>query len=136
VVAAGVFVSEREKEQLVLRRISRRFLWFLFILLVINFLDRSNIGFAALTMNRDLGLSASVFGIAVSVFSVGYMLFEIPSNLMFARVGARTWLSRIVVTWGLLACGCALVAGAASSSRCACSWALPRQASCRASCST
>ena len=113
-VAAGVFVSEREKEQQVLRRISRRFLWFLFILLVINFLDRSNIGFAALTMNRDLGLSASVFGIAVSVFSVGYMLFEIPSNLILARVGARTWLSRIVITWGLLACGCALVTSAAS----------------------
>jgi ACS family 4-hydroxyphenylacetate permease-like MFS transporter len=111
---ADVFVSEREKEERVLRRISRRFLWFLFILLVINFLDRSNIGFAALTMNRDLGLSASVFGIAVSVFSVGYMLFEIPSNLILARVGARTWLSRIVVTWGLLACGCALVAGATS----------------------
>ena len=111
---ADVFVSEREKEERVLRRISRRFLWFLFILLVINFLDRSNIGFAALTMNRDLGLSASAFGIAVSVFSVGYMLFEIPSNLILARVGARTWLSRIVVTWGLLACGCALVAGAAS----------------------
>jgi MFS transporter, ACS family, 4-hydroxyphenylacetate permease len=112
--AAGVFASEREKEEWVLRRISRRFLWFLFILLVINFLDRTNIGFAALTMNRDLGLSASVFGIAVSVFSVGYMLFEIPSNLILARVGARTWLSRIVFTWGLLACGCALVAGATS----------------------
>jgi MFS family permease len=112
--AAGVFASEREKEEWVLRRISRRFLWFLFILLVINFLDRTNIGFAALTMNRDLGLSASVFGIAVSVFSVGYMLFEIPSNLILARVGARTCLSRIVVTWGLLACGCALVAGATS----------------------
>jgi ACS family 4-hydroxyphenylacetate permease-like MFS transporter len=113
-VPAGVFVSEPAKEEQVLRRISRRFLWFLFILLVINFLDRSNIGFAALTMNRDLGLSASVFGIAVSVFSVGYMLFEIPSNLILARVGARTWLSRIVITWGVLACGCALVAGATS----------------------
>jgi ACS family 4-hydroxyphenylacetate permease-like MFS transporter len=112
--AAGVFASEREKEEWVLRRISRRFLWFLFILRVINFLDRTNIGFAALTMNRDLGLSASVFGIAVSVFSVGYMLFEIPSDLILARVGARTWLSRIVFTWGLLACGCALVVGATS----------------------
>jgi ACS family 4-hydroxyphenylacetate permease-like MFS transporter len=112
--AAGVFVSDSEKEARVLKRISRRFLWFLFILLVINFLDRSNIGFAALTMNRDLGLTASVFGIAVSVFSAGYMLFEIPSNLALARVGARKWLSRIVITWGLLACGCALVAGAAS----------------------
>lgn len=112
--AADVFVSNRDDEARVLRRISRRFLWFLFILLIINFLDRSNIGFAALTMNRDLGLTASVFGIAVSVFSAGYMLFEIPSNLMLARVGARTWLSRIVVTWGFLACACALVGGAAS----------------------
>src|SRR5689334_12684571 len=112
--APDVSLSEREKEERVLRRISRRFLWFLFVLLVINFLDRSNIGFAALTMNRDLGLSASVFGIAVSVFSVGYMLFEIPSNLILARVGARARLSRIVVTWGLLACGCALVTGATS----------------------
>jgi ACS family 4-hydroxyphenylacetate permease-like MFS transporter len=114
VAAADILVSEREKEQRVLRRISRRFLWFLFILLVINFLDRANIGFAALTMNRDLELSASMFGIAVSMFSVGYMLFEIPSNLILARVGARAWLPRIVVTWGLLACGCALAAGATS----------------------
>jgi ACS family 4-hydroxyphenylacetate permease-like MFS transporter len=111
--AADVFVSSRAGEERVLKRISRRFLWFLFILLIINFLDRSNIGFAALTMNRDLGLTASMFGIAVSVFSAGYMLFEIPSNLMLARVGARTWLSRIVVTWGLLACACALVGSAA-----------------------
>jgi hypothetical protein len=81
-MAAGVFVSEREREKQVLRRISRRFLWFLFILLVINFLDRSNIGFAALTMNRDLGL----FGIAVPVFSVRYMLFEIPSPAIRAAL--------------------------------------------------
>src|SRR6516164_7130323 len=106
--AADILVAESEREQHVLRRISRRFLWLLFILVVINFLDRTNIGFAALTMNRDLGLSASTFGIAVSVFSVGYMLFEIPSNLILARVGARRWLSRIAITWGLLACGCAL----------------------------
>jgi MFS transporter, ACS family, 4-hydroxyphenylacetate permease len=102
------------EEERVLRRISRRFLWLLFILVVINFLDRTNIGFAALTMNRELGLSASTFGIAVSVFSVGYMLFEIPSNLILARVGARRWLSRIAITWGLLACGCAFVSGATS----------------------
>jgi MFS transporter, ACS family, 4-hydroxyphenylacetate permease len=112
--AADVLVSDSEREARVLKRISRRFLWFLFLLLIINFLDRSNIGFAALTMNRDLALTASIFGIAVSVFSAGYMLFEIPSNLALARVGARKWLARIVVTWGLLACGCAFVAGAAS----------------------
>jgi len=134
--AADILVAEREREQHVLRRIARRFLWFLFILLVINFLDRTNIGFAALTMNRDLGLSASVFGIAVSVFSAGYMLFEIPSNLILARVGARTGCrgsSSLGVFW---------LARARSprepraSSRCARSWALPRRASCQGSCST
>jgi len=105
---------DRDEEARVLRKVSRRFLWFLFILLIINFVDRTNIGFAALTMNRDLHLTASVFGLAVSVFSVGYMLCEIPSNLMLARFGARTWLARIVVTWGIIACACALVEGAAS----------------------
>ena len=99
--AADVFVSDSETEARVLKRISRRFLWFLFLLLIINFLDRSNIGFAALTMNRDLALTASIFGIAVAVFSAGYMLFEIPSNLALARVGARKWLSSIATLAGL-----------------------------------
>ena len=111
---AAFFASQQDREEKVFRRVSRRFLWLLFILVVINFMDRTNIGFAALTMNKDLALSASVFGLAVSVFSAGYMLFEIPSNLIMARAGARKWLSRIVITWGLLASACALVTGASS----------------------
>jgi len=73
------------------RKIFRRLIFFLFILLVVSFVDRVNIGFAALTMNKDLGLSAAAFGMSVTVFYVAYALFEIPSNLMLAKVGARLY---------------------------------------------
>ena len=64
-------------------------------------MDRINIAFAALTMNKDLGLSAAAFGMSVTVFYAAYALFEIPSNLMLAKVGARLWIARIMITWGL-----------------------------------
>jgi MFS transporter, ACS family, 4-hydroxyphenylacetate permease len=98
-------------EDAVLRRVSHRFLWFLLLCYMINFVDRSNIGFAALTMNKDLGLSATAFGLAGSALSFAYLLFEIPSNLILERVGARKWLARIMVTWGLAAAGCMFVTG-------------------------
>src|SRR5665213_2877083 len=81
-------VGDETKLQLVLRKVSRRFVWFLFLLFVINFIDRGNIGIAALTMNRDLGISHSVFGLSLTIFAIGYAICEIPSNLMLARVGA------------------------------------------------
>ena len=71
------------------------------MLLVVSFMDRINIAFAALTMNKDLGLSAAAFGVSVTVFYAAYTLFEIPSNLMLARLGARLWIARIMITWGL-----------------------------------
>jgi ACS family 4-hydroxyphenylacetate permease-like MFS transporter len=71
------------------------------ICLMINFVDRTNIGFAALTMNKDLGLTATTFGLAGTALSVAYLLFEIPSNLILERVGARKWLARIMITWGI-----------------------------------
>ena len=83
------------------RKVFRRLIWFLFILLVVSFMDRINIAFAALTMNKDLGLSAAAFGASFTVFYATYALFEIPSNLMLARVGARLWIARIMITWGL-----------------------------------
>lgn len=89
------------EEARVLSKVSWRLLWFLLLLFMINFIDRTNIGFAALTMNRDLHISASEFGLSVTAFAVVYLLFEIPSNLIMARVGARTWLARIAVTWGI-----------------------------------
>jgi ACS family 4-hydroxyphenylacetate permease-like MFS transporter len=82
--------------------IFRRIMWLLVLLSVAMSLDRTNIGFAALQMNKDLGLNGSQFGFAISIFSIGYIISEIPSNMMFAKFGARIWLPRIVFTWGLV----------------------------------
>ena len=83
------------------RKVFRRIIWFLFILLVVSFMDRINIAFAALTMNKDLGLNAAAYGMSLTVFYIAYTLFEIPSNLILAKVGARLWMARIMITWGL-----------------------------------
>lgn len=85
------------------RRVSVRLLPFLFVLYVFNFLDRSNVAIAGLQMNRDLHFSASAFGLGAGVFFLGYSLFEVPSNLLLVRVGARRWIARIMITWGLIA---------------------------------
>jgi ACS family 4-hydroxyphenylacetate permease-like MFS transporter len=74
-------------------------------------IDRINVGFAALTMNKDLGLSSTAFGLATALYSAGYILAEIPSNVMMAKFGARIWLSRIMITWGLAAAATALAVG-------------------------
>lgn len=102
------------EESRVLSRVSWRLLWLLLLLFMINFVDRTNIGFAALTMNRDLHISASTFGLSVTAFAVVYLLFEIPSNLVLARVGARKWLARIAVTWGIASVCCMFVVGGKS----------------------
>jgi MFS transporter, ACS family, tartrate transporter len=86
-----------------IRKLQRRILPFVFLLYVVSFLDRINIGFAALTMNRDLAITAQQFGLLAGIFFIGYFLFEIPSNLLLHKFGARVWLTRIIVTWGLLA---------------------------------
>jgi MFS transporter, ACS family, tartrate transporter len=85
--------------------VNRRVLPFLFLLYIFNFLDRSNVGFAALQMNRDLGFSAAAFGLGAGIFFIGYSLFEVPSNLALVRVGARLWIARIMITWGVIAVG-------------------------------
>src|ERR1700737_1808263 len=76
-----------------------------------NYLDRPSLGFAALTMNQELGLSAGQFGLAAGIFFVGYSTFEIPSNLMLYRFGARRWLARIMISWGLVSAAAAFVGG-------------------------
>src|SRR6476646_2644209 len=95
----------------VFRKVFRRLIWFLFILMVVSFMDRINIAFAGLTMNKDLGLNAAMFGMSVSIFYIGYCLFEIPSNLLLARFGARLWIARIMITWGLASAATALAVG-------------------------
>ena len=85
-----------------LRKITWRVIPFLFVLYVVAWLDRVNVGFAALQMNAGLKFSEAVFGFGSGIFFIGYCLFEVPSNLMLARVGARLWISRIMITWGLI----------------------------------
>jgi ACS family tartrate transporter-like MFS transporter len=86
-----------------IRRVSLRLLPFLFLLFVCNYVDRTNVAIAALQMNRDLRFSASAYGFGTGIFFLGYALFEVPSNLSLARVGARRWIARIMISWGLVA---------------------------------
>lgn len=97
-----------------IKKVSRRLIWFLVILYVFSYLDRINIGFASLSMNRALGLTATQFGMANTIFYLGYILCEIPSNLMLARYGARIWLPRILITWGIASAATMFAASAGS----------------------
>ncbi|GAB3626896.1 Putative tartrate transporter [Pandoraea terrae] len=90
-----------EHETLTMRKVYRRLVPFLFLLLVINYLDRVNIGFAALRMNQELGLSSTAFGFGAGVFFVGYALFEVPGNAVLSRIGARRWIGIILIGWGV-----------------------------------
>jgi D-galactonate transporter len=92
----------------------RRLIPFLFLLYVFSYLDRVNVGFASLQMNAELGLSASTYGLGFGVFFLSYLLLEVPSNMILARVGARLWIARIMVTWGIVSVGMMFVRGAAS----------------------
>lgn len=90
-------------ERATMRKVTWRIIPLLFVLYIFNFLDRSNVGLAALQMNRDLGFSSAAFGLGAGVFFLGYAFFEIPSNLALVRFGARRWIARIAISWGLLA---------------------------------
>ena len=94
-----------------MRKVRRRLLPFLFLLYVVCFLDRVNVGFAALQMNQALGLTAAMYGLGAGILFVGYALFEVPSNIILARVGARRWIARIAITWGLLSAATMFVTG-------------------------
>ncbi len=88
---------------------TRRLIPLMMVLYIVSFLDRVNVGFAALTMNADLGFSPEIFGWGAGVFFIGYFLFEVPSNLALEKVGARVWICRIMVTWGLISAATAFV---------------------------
>ena len=106
--------ADSAMEPATMARVNRRLLPFLFLLYVVCFIDRTNVSFAALQMNRDLGFSNAVYGLGAGVFFLGYALFEVPSNLVLARVGARRWIGRIAITWGVLAVGMLFVRSATS----------------------
>lgn len=90
-------------EQALMRRISWRIIPFVFVLYIISYMDRANIGYAALQMNHELALTSEAFGFASGIFFIGYFLFEVPSNVMLNKVGARVWIARILITWGVVA---------------------------------
>ncbi|MGE5816592.1 MAG: MFS transporter [Deltaproteobacteria bacterium] len=89
-------------KNLIVPKVARRIVPYIFICYIVNYLDRFNVSFAALEMRSDLGFSELVYGLGASMFFVGYVFFEIPSNLIMARVGARIWIARIMITWGLV----------------------------------
>ncbi|HZG60199.1 MAG TPA: MFS transporter [Anoxybacillus sp.] len=89
-------------ENKVIRKVTLRIIPYIFILYIISFLDRVNIGYAALDMNKDLGLTASTMGLISGIFFFGYLLFEVPSNIFMHRVGASKWIARIMVSWGIV----------------------------------
>lgn len=104
-----VSTSALDLQRRVTRKVGMRLLPFVGLLYFVNYLDRTNIGFAKLRMNGDLGLTETTFGLASGLFFIGYLLLEVPSNLALHRVGARRWLARIMLTWGIIAAATAFV---------------------------
>jgi len=94
-------LHNKDVEHRAINKLFRRLIVFLFILFVFSFLDRINIGFAGLTMGKDLGLTSTMFGLAATLFYVTYVLCGIPSNIMLAKIGARRWIAGIMVVWGI-----------------------------------
>jgi len=101
-------------EQRTIRKVSWRLLPLIVVIYFVAYIDRTNVSFAALTMNKDLGLSAYVFGWGAGIFFLGYFLFEVPSNIILEKTGARIWIARIMVTWGLASAAMAFATGPAS----------------------
>jgi ACS family tartrate transporter-like MFS transporter len=101
-------------EALTHRKVARRLIPFLILCYFVAYLDRVNLGFAALDMNKALGFSATVFGWGAGIFFAGYFLLEVPSNIMLERVGARLWIARIMITWGIVSGAMAFVSGPVS----------------------
>jgi MFS transporter, ACS family, tartrate transporter len=101
-------------EERAFRKATRRLIPFLFLIYVIAYLDRVNVSFAQLQLEDDLGFSDTIFGLGAGIFSLGYVLFGIPSNLALERVGARRWLAAIMIVWGLISASMMFMEGAAS----------------------
>ena len=101
-------------ETAVIKKIAWRILPLILVAYCIAYIDRANIAVAALTMNKDLGLSTFTYGFGAGIFFLGYFIFEVPSNLILERVGARRWIARIMFTWGILSAACAFVTGPTS----------------------
>jgi sugar phosphate permease len=95
----------------VIRKVILRLVPLMMLLYLVNYVDRANVAYAATKMNHDLGLTTAMFGLGAGIFYVGYMLFEIPSNILLHRVGARIWIARILITWGIVSGATAFIQG-------------------------
>jgi MFS transporter, ACS family, tartrate transporter len=98
-------------EQRTIRKVTWRLIPFLMLLYFVAFLDRINVGFAAITMNKDVGLTSQMFGFGAAVFFVGYFAFEVPSTIILHKVGARFWIGRVMITWGIVSVAMAFTRG-------------------------
>lgn len=107
-------LASPEVETSTMSAVGRRFIPFLLAAYIVSYMDRVNVGFAALTANRDLGLTPTLYGWGAGIFFIGYFIFEYPSNLILERVGARLWIARIMITWGLISGAMAFVVGPVS----------------------
>src|SRR6185503_18331365 len=101
-------------QRAVIARVAGRLVPYLFLCYIVNYIDRFNVAYAALEMKGDLGFSDAVYGLGASMFFVGYTFFEIPSNLILERLGARRWIARIMVSWGIVSTCMVFVHSAAS----------------------
>ena len=111
---AGSLTSPERVEAAAYAKVTRRLLPFLFVCYIVAYLDRVNLGFAKLEMMGALGLGDAVYGTGAGIFFIGYFLFEVPSNLILFRVGARRWIARIMISWGVIAAAMMFASGAAS----------------------
>ncbi|MDR8395198.1 MULTISPECIES: MFS transporter [Paraburkholderia] len=102
-------VAEHVETESLYRKLTFRLIPFLFVCWVINYIDRVNIGFAKIPLSKDLGLSDAAYGFGVGIFFVGYILFEVPSNVLMERIGARQTITRIMVLWGVISCSLAFI---------------------------
>ena len=107
-------VTSKDPLDSLYRRVSWRLMPFLFLCYVAAYLDRVNVGFAKLQMLSDLRFSDTVYGIGAGIFFVGYFLFEVPSNLLMTRTGARIWIARIMISWGVISSAMMFVDSVAS----------------------
>jgi len=111
-IASGRSAADEEMSRRVVAKVARRLIPFMALLYFVNYLDRTNIGFAELQMSEDLGLTATMFGLASGLFFIGYLFFEVPSNLALHKFGARRWIARIMLSWGIVAAAMAFVPNA------------------------
>src|ERR1700745_1038012 len=112
--AMPTVLADQSIETSTMRRVSWRLMPFLLLAYLICYINRVNVGFAALQMNKAVGIDPKTYGLGAGIFFLGYFILEVPSNLALQRFGARTWIARIMISWGLVSMAFALVRGPSS----------------------